>query len=683
MNTSDLIQARHRQRRAVVYVRQSSLQQVQSNQESLRLQYALKQRALDLEWPESAIQIIDRDLGHTAATTEGRVGFEELVAQIALGEVGILIAYDATRLARNCAHWYQLLDLCGRADCLIADRDGVYDPVSINGRLLLGLKGQISELELHTIRSRLTAGLLNKAKRGELAQQLPAGLVRLDNGLVVKHPDQAIQDRLHLVFNTLLEKKVLARVARHFRQHELKVPRQDPAGVVHWKRATVSNLWTIVGNPAYAGAFVHGRTCSVKSVQTGRSRQKRLPIEQWRYCVRDKYPAYISWETFVKIQVVLHDNYSAYDRNQTRGIARDGEALLHGIAYCGLCGHKLAVQYKGGTHYLCNALRRLHDEPVCQRLPGKPIDTQVVRWFFEALSAADIDVSAQTLVAAEQDRDRLLAARRQDIQRLRYQARLTERQYQLSDPENRLVTAELERRWEASLRELQEAEKHLADAEQNAPCWAIPADLLAALKDIGPRLPELWEQRLLSSAQKKTLLRALLDKVVLQRVGGKRGDHVHVRVVWRGGATTSADVPVRVGSFAQLSGAQEMQVVILRLAQEGYDDDAIAQELTRLGHRSPKREVVLPSTVRRIRLQHRLLQRSNQSHPRCVPGFLTVQQLASRLGVSRQWIHDRIRNGTIQVVKDAARKCYLFPDRIDLLRQFRQLIAGEISKLAC
>jgi hypothetical protein len=375
------------------------------------------------------------------------------------------------------------------------------------------------------------------------------------------------------------------------------------------------------------------------------------------------------------------DNHAEYDRNKTRGVPRDGQALLHGILYCGECGHKLCVQYKGGTKYLCNYLRQQHGEPVCQWLPGVPIDAQVVRWFFEALSAASIDLSARTLAEADTQREQLFAARRQQIQRLRYAAQRAERQYQHVDPENRLIAAELERRWEAALAELQEAEEQLTHDEQHAPVWAIPADLLEALHDVGPRLPEMWEQGLFSSAQKKSLLRSLLDKVIVHRVGGRRSDRIHVRVVWRGDATTGAEITVSVGRFADRTGAAEMEATILRLARAGQSDIEIAATLTSQGHRSAHGETVLPSTVKTIRLRHRLLIRQSQSHPRRVKGYLTIPQLAEKLKVTRYWISDRIHNGTIAIKKDAVTGCYLFPDKPDTLRQFRQLRAGEISRL--
>jgi DNA invertase Pin-like site-specific DNA recombinase len=681
MSTSDLVLPRHLARRAAIYVRQSSPHQVLTNTESQRLQYAMRQRACELGWHERDVLVVDDDTGRTATTTAGRLGFQQLAAQVALGEIGVILAYEATRLARNCTHWYQLLDLCGHAGCLIADRDGVYDPGSVNGRLLLGLKGAISELEMHTLRGRLIAGILSKAERGELALTLPTGLVRRDDGVVEMHPDQEVRDRIRLVFTTLLEMKSLSRVVRHFHAERLTVPRRDRFGAILWKRPTVASLGSMVKNPAYAGAFVYGRTRSRRAENTGKNRQRVLPPGQWRIVVRDRYPAYISWETLQRIQEMLRDNHAEYDRNKTRGVPRDGQALLHGIVYCGECGHKLCVQYKGGARYLCNYLRQQHGEPVCQWLSATPIDDQVVAWFFEALSGAAIDLSARTLAAADAQRATSFAARRQQLQRLRYAANRAERQYQQVDPENRLIAAELERRWETALRELREAEASLNQDEQQDSVWAIPADLLEALRDIGPRLPELWEQGLFSSAQKKALLRALIDKVVAHRPDGRRGDRVRIRVVWRGGATTSIELPVPVGRLADRTGAAKMEETILRLAREKKSDAEIAATLTAQGFRSPHAITVLPSTVKAIRLRHRVMLRESQSHPRRVAGYLTIPQIADKLNIPRHWISDRIHNGTIILEKDAATGCYLFPDDLQTLRQMKQLREGKITQM--
>lgn len=398
MNTSDLIHMRHLTRRAAIYIRQSTPQQVIANRESLRMQYALRQRARELGWPDASIGVVDADLGHSGATTEGRVGFQNLVEEVGLGHVGILIAYDATRLARNCSHWYQLLDLCGRADCLIADRDGVYDPACVNGRLLLGLKGQISELELHTIRARLTAGVLNKARRGDLAVILPTGLVRSPTGEVALDPNREVRDRLTLIFQLMLELKTAPKLVRVLQQRQLLVPRKDRYGDLQWRRPTAAMILKILKNPAYAGAFAYGRTHIRHENGAPTGRRRYMPPDEWKALVKDKYPHYVSWDDFEKITAMLQDNRSEYLRRKTRGIPRDGKALLQGIVYCGHCGYKMTVQYKGHSRYTCSLLHSQAAAPVCQHVLADPIDREVLQWFFEALSVAEIDLSASALV---------------------------------------------------------------------------------------------------------------------------------------------------------------------------------------------------------------------------------------------------------------------------------------------
>jgi DNA invertase Pin-like site-specific DNA recombinase len=679
MNTSELIQPRHLDRKAMVYVRQSSPNQVITNKESQRMQYALRERATSLGWHEQDTQVIDADLGRSGTTVEQREGFQHVVADIALGAVGILLAFDATRLARNCSHWYQLLDLCGLHDCLIADRDGVYDPTSINGRLLLGLKGQISELELHTIRARLTAGILSKAERGDLELTLPTGLIRTD-GVVTKHPNDEVCDRIDLTFATFLEQKSVAQTVRWFIKNNLKLPRRDCLGDIQWKRVTAASISSFLNNPAYAGAAAYGRTRWKKSENTGKMQETKLPRNEWRYCVLDKFPQYISWDTFERIQTMLGDNYTEYARNKTRGVPREGKALLHGIVYCGECGHKMCVQYKGGTQYLCNHLKQQTGAPVCQRIAGDAIDDTVVSWFFEALSVAEINVAAAALQTTDTEHAQVVAAHQQQAERLRYESQRAERQFMQSDPENRLVTGELERRWEASLRELKSAEEEFERLQQDTPSYIIPEDLLDILRDVGPRLPELWHSKLLCDAQKKALLRSLIDKVVIHRLVP---DQVQTRVVWRGGATTSDVIRVTVGKFAWLSGAAEMETTIKQMTAEGHSDAAIAEHLTTAGHRSPRADKVLESTVRLTRLRLGILRKTHQSHPRRVEGFLTIPQLAKKLGVKRWWISDRIHNGTIKAKMDEKKRCYLFPDTPATLAELKALVAEYQNKVGC
>jgi len=459
MNPSEVVQPSHVQRQAVVYVRQSTPHQALAHQESLQMQYGLGQRAVELGWLRDDVRVVDSDVGRTGSTAKGRRGFQQLVTDVTLGKVGIVLAYDATRLARNCSDWYQLLDLCGYRGCLIADRDGVYDPSTVNGRLLLGLKGQISELELHTLRIRLIAGVLNKAQRGELALRMPAGLVRDPSGQIVKDPNLEIQSRLELVFDTFLKLKSASKVLRFFKDHDLTIPRKDRQGDIHWRAPTENSICSILKHPAYAGAYVYGRTRYVPRPGTGkRSLQKHLPREQWKVCIRGKYPAYIPWETYERIQAMLSDNCARYDRNKSRGVPRPGKALLQGIVYCGECGHKMSIHYKTGTKYLCHYLRRHYDAPVCQNIPADRIDDYVVQLFMKAFSSAELDLHDKIVENARCQHDEVLRSHQQQVERLRYQARLAERQFNQSDPDNRLVTAELERRWEQALRDLKAAE---------------------------------------------------------------------------------------------------------------------------------------------------------------------------------------------------------------------------------
>jgi DNA invertase Pin-like site-specific DNA recombinase len=680
VSTSEHIRTQHLSRQALVYIRQSTPHQLLRNQESLELQYALRDRAAGCGWPPSQVRVIDSDLGITGASAAVRPGFQELVALVSLGQVGIIFAYDVTRLARNCTDWYQLLDLCGLRQCLVGDQDGVYDPASANGRLILGLKGLIAELELHTIRTRLTAGLLNKAGRGELALTLPTGLVRDPSGQVVKHPDREVQSRTELVFATFLRVGSVTKVVRYLNEQHLRLPRRNYWGDIVWRMPTIATVATVLKNPAYAGAFVYGRTRTVPTPSAAARRTpQRRPMTEWRIVIRDKYPAYIDWATFETIRAMIRDNHSDYDKNKTRGVPRPGQALLHGLVYCGGCGHKMCVQYKHGTRYICNALRQKYQVPVCQCLPGDPVDAAVVSAFFEALSPMELDLLERAQAATGGEHEHVRRAHEQQLERLRYQARLAERQYQKSDPDNRLVAAELEQRWELALREVKQAEDDWRQFQSRPrPTVPISPELRAAFTDVARGVPDLWRQDAFTPQQKKALLRCLIDKVVMHR---SPADTIHVRIVWRGADTTSFDVPVVVASIARLSGADEMERIALELFHRGRSDEEIAAELTQRGHRSPRELAVLPSTVRTIRWKHGLRRPRPGSRPRRVPGKLTVPQLVKVLDVPLHWVYQRIERGDIQIALDSERKLYLFPDTPEAIAQLKKLKAGRIQSV--
>jgi len=681
MYSSELITPQHLARKAVIYIRQSTPHQVVSHQESLRLQYALHDRARQLGWPDEAIAIIDDDLGLTAASAAHREGFHTLIAQVTLEQVGLILSYDVTRLSRNCSDWYPLLDLCGYKGCLIADGDGVYDPATVNGRLLLGLKGTLSEWERHTMKARLTAGLIHKAQRGELALTLPTGLVRNGQGKVLKIPNQEAQARLALVFETFLQCRSASRVVDEFNRHDLLLPRRDRFGDLVWKAPRVAAVLSILKHPAYAGAFTYGRTRTIRrEAAQRRPSLTRLPQAEWRICIPDVYPAYISWETYLQIQAMLKDNHAEYDRNKTRGIPRPGKALLHGLVYCGECGHKMVVQYKGGTRYICNYLRQQYRTPVCQYIAADPVDTRVVDAFFQALSPVELDVYAQAVAKRQQQAERVAKAQAQHLERLRYEAAYCERQFHHVDLAHRHVAAELEHAWEVALQALKQAEAAHQQRLQvgTPPEHALSPALQAAFRAIGAKLPELWPTDVLSQAQRKALLRCLIDKVVIQRA---RRDQIHTRIVWRGGETTTLEVPVAVGALTDLPTAPQMAQQIRVLFAEGKSDDEMARQLTQHGYRSPSQPTVLPSTVKGMRLKLGLMQQRAQSHPRRIPGYLTVPQLAQALAITPHWIYHQIKRGTIAITRDAATRLYLFPDTPQTLEAFRQLQAGQRTAL--
>jgi DNA invertase Pin-like site-specific DNA recombinase len=678
---SELVKPTHLARRAVVYVRQSTPHQVVSNQESLRLQYALQQRARELGWHEADIDVIDADLGLSGASAAQRSGFKELVGRVGLNEIGLILSIDVTRLARNCTDWYPLLDICGLQGCLIADRDGVYDPGSANGRLLLGLKGTISELELHTIRSRLTAGLLAKAERGELALTLPVGLVRDPSGVVVKDPNLEVQERLSLLFETFLKVRSVAKVMRELNRRGLELPRRDRHGDLTWASATTSAVAAILRNPAYAGAFVYGRT-RLRKPSDGKSAMKAArPIEEWRIVVKDRYPAYIDWKTYEKIRGIVSDNRAEYMRKKTRGAPRDGELLLTGIAWCGRCGHKMYARYKNRPEYVCNHLSAHQGLPACQYVSAPRVDAAVTRAFLAALAPAEIDALSRARRAQSQAEKAMRSSAEQQLQRRRYEASLAERQFNKVDPDNRLVAAELERRWEAALKEVHAAEEALARC--NVPRSAAPIAVGRALNDnvirLSGRLPEIWADPDTTDAKRKALLRCLVDKVVLDR--GER-DITKVRIVWRGGAVSEIDVKVRVGSVARLTRGDEMQERTIELARTGMHDDEIAALLTREGHRSPNcADRVLPNTVQRIRfrsgLKGHIEQRTRWRHSHDV---LSANQLADALNIPVNWLYVQIRHGRLLIDRHAS-GAHMFANTPVVIEAVRKLRKHEIDHL--
>lgn len=684
MLNSELIQPHHRNRKAVIYIRQSSGHQVLTNVESRRMQHAMREHARGLGWDDSRIEIVEADTGTTATSTTGRDAYKDLLAQMALGQIGIVLSYDSARLARNCSDWYPLLDLCTYKNCLIADRDGVYDPSKPNDRLLLGMKGIVSEVELHTLRGRLIAGVQNKAQRGELALALPVGFLRLEDGRVVKDPNLQIQHTIDLIFRTFLERRSANKVLQHLRQQGLRIPRRHRNTETVWRTPTAAAVVSILRNPAYAGAFVYGRTKTVRSLETGRprSQHRRHDMSEWGVVVQDRYPSYISWETFQHIQSTLTDNFAEYSRNRSRGVPREGAALLQGLIYCGECGHKMFVQYKYGSRYMCSYLQQQMQAPVCQYMPADPIDEHVVNAFFQALSPVELDLYENAMRSRHDQRRDDQKAQERELQRLRYDVQLARRQYDRVDPDHRLVATELERRWEAALKALREAEErfeHMREDHDKVIPMTVPRELRTAFSSLGQSLPELWRKGPLNHTQRKAMLRCLIEKVVLRRTGG---DCIYARIVWRGGAVSEATVAVPTRSVRALSGFERMEAQLLELEAQGKSDEEIAALLTQQGFHSPMRATVLPSTVRTIRLRHQRIHRFRGPRHRHVAGFLTLPQVAQALGVTPHWLYHAIRRRRIAIERDPGTGLYLFPDRPSTLKELRQLQSGATTHVS-
>ncbi len=668
---ADRITPRHRERRAYVYVRQSSPKQVHQNRESQRNQYALVERATRLGWPPERVHVIDADLGQSGQDGR-RAGFQELVAEVSLGRVGIVLAYEASRLARSNADWYTLLDLAAVVGTLIADADGIYDPRGYNDRLLLGLRGMLSEAELHLLRLRLDAGRMRQVERGTYRQRLPTGLVRLPDGPVVKDPDLQVQRTIALVFARFAALGTCQKVLRSFRDESLLLPRiqttAEELGRVRWQRASEAALYDMLRNPAYAGAFVYGRHGPHPDRRPGqRTRVQRRPMDEW-VVHPGVYPAYISWETFVANQDRLADNAARFAL-RTRGAPRQGAALLAGLVVCGRCGRQMRITYKPQPRYFCNAVSKAYGEPMCLHLDGTGIDAVVVEAFFAALAPAELALLEEVLAAQQAEQTRRAQQYADQVARAEYDARLAQRQYDAIDPDNRLVAAELERRWELALRAVVEAREAAARFAQEPSVLSLDPTLRAQLQDLSRRLPELWQSGRLTAAQKKTLLRGLIRRVILSR---PVPDTVAVKVVWVSGAISLLTVSPPIHRAVDVSRYAELVERIRVLSGDGYQDGAIARRLTAEGFRSARSPSIPPVLVGKLRRAYGLA--SLTEHFRRQPtidGHWTVWGLSRELGIDRNWLYKRIGWGTLPATRHPLTGHYLITDDSALLTALR------------
>lgn len=643
----------HLERLAYIYVRQSSPKQVAHNQESQLYQRRLHGHALELGWPEDRIRTLDSDLGVSGREAAGRVGFQELVAEISLGHVGIVFGYEVSRLARNNSDWYHLLDLAAVFGTLIADSDGIYDPRLYNDRLLLGLKGTMSEAELHLLRQRLEAGRMTQVKRGAYRQCLPTGYVRLPNGTVVQDPDDQVRHVIELTFTTFAQLGSVTKVIRYLRHHGILLPRRQrngpQVGELLWKVASEAAVSDLLKNPAYAGTFAYGRRqADPTRQQPGRPATGHVhkPMSQWLHVQHDVYPAYITWAQYLANQERIRANGLRFVENRERaqGIVREGPGILQGLTVCGSCGHHMQTVYKHTPRYVCHGLSRTIDAPcVCTSVRAPLVDEIVVAAFFEAIGPAQLDALDAILEAQREDRAQLERQWQERRKRAGYEARLAQRQYDAVDPDNRLVAGELERRWEEKLRQVQQTEEAYDHFQQTPWPDRVPPPLRALFREVNRRLPELWPA--LSNSQKKELLRSLISQVIITRPVPERID---VRIVWISGCYTDRTTRTPILCERDLSGYEPMVERLRVLWEAGCADEQIAETLTSEGFHGARMAEITPERVMRIRLDRKWYQplacvRGVDE----VDGYLTARGLAKRLAVNGCTVYRFIYDGII------------------------------------
>jgi DNA invertase Pin-like site-specific DNA recombinase len=584
----------HRDRAAVVYVRQSSRQQVLEHAESTRMQYALAERAAALGWARSRVEVIDDDLGVSAAVADSRPGFARLVTVVTTGRVGLVLGIEMSRLARTGRDWHQLIELCSLSGTLLADPDGVYDPGFYNDRLLLGLKGTISEAELFLIRQRMAGGRLAKAERGELAVPLPIGYWRRPSGEVVCDPDEQARTTVRLVFDLFDRLGTLNAVLRHLADNNIQLPVRTRCGAdkgeLDWRRPTRETLQIMLHNPAYAGYYAYGRRATdARRKRPGRPSTGRVvrAMDDWQVLLPDRLPAYISRERYDANLARLEANRQVA---ASPGAPREGSALLAGLLHCGLCGgHRMAVNYHNppAHSYRCGYLPVNYGTgSPCQHLAGPDLDRYVAAQLLDAVAPAALEVSLHAAAQAEAERAELDTLWRQRLERARHAADRARRQYQLTEPENRLVARQLEKDWEAALAELGRLE-----ADYQRFTEARPVNLTAAEREavtaLARDLPALWEAETTSQTDRKELLRTLVEEVTVAVVGDS--ELVDVTVTWAGGHRTHGRATRPVARLDQLSYYPRLVERVTELAGRGLSSRRIADQLNADGLRPPKR----------------------------------------------------------------------------------------------
>ena len=684
---------RHLRRNAYLYVRQSSLRQVFENTESTKRQYALRERAVALGWPLEQIVVVDCDQGISGASAAGREGFQRLVTEVGMGRAGIVMGLEVSRLARNSSDWHRLLEMCALADTLILDEDGVYDPAHFNDRLLLGLKGTMSEAELHVLRARLRGGILNKARRGELEVALPAGLVYDDQGRVTLDPDQRVQGAVRALFATFRRTGSALATVKAFRKDGLLFPGRASSGPAQgdlvWRPLEHSRTLRVLHNPRYAGAFFFGRTRTSRDPQ-GSAHFKKLPREEWTALLPGVHGGYISWEEFEENQRRLRDNAAWHGEDRRHSPPREGPALLQGLVVCGVCGERMAIRYhtargRLSPNYVCQRAGIARGERLCQYINGSPVDLAVGKLLVQAVTplALEVVLAVQDEIAARiEAADQL---RRHAVEQAQYEATLARRRFMRVDPERRLVADSLEAEWNIKLKELAATQEEYERARQRD-LAVVSDEQRAKIMTLASDFPRLWNDPATPERERKRMVRLLLEDVTLLQ---RETITVHVR--FRGGATTTLTVPRPKPAWALRQTSPEVVSEVDRLLDD-HTDAEIAALMTGHGLRSGTGKPIDAMMIAGVRKRYGLKPRYSRLRER---GLLTLTEVAQAFGVATCTVKIWRRAGLLRAYAFNERgEClYAPPDNgtplrykwkgLTARRRLRKSAAHQINEVQC
>jgi len=657
MNAESKVTSAHLKRAAYLYVRQSSLHQVLENTESTERQYALRRRAIALGWPDEQVVVIDHDQGQSGASAADRAGFQRLVAEVGLGKAGIVMGLEVSRLARNCADWHRLLEICALSGTLILDEDGLYDPSHYNDRLLLGLKGTMSEAELHILRARLVGGVLNKAQRGELKLPLPVGLVYAEDDRVELDPDQQVQQSLRVLFATFERTSAAWATVQSFRREGLKFPRRGQAGSgeILWRELGYQMTLDVLHNPRYAGAFCFGRTRSSKTAD-GKTHIRELPRDQWRFVKQQAHPGYITWEAFLSNQQRLLGNYRGNGAQRRSGPVREGPALLQGLVLCGKCGRSMTVRYhdRQGLRipdYVCQSECIEKGVPVCQTIHGEAIDAALGQLLVESVTPLALEVVLNVQREIETRRADAQRLRLQHVQRVQYEADQARLRYMRVDPNNRLVADTLEAQWNEKLRVLGQA-KAEAENQGKLDSVQISDELKAKIRALAADFPKLWRDPQTPDRDRKRMARLLLEDVTL-----RREQELVAQVRFKGGATRELRVPLPKRSWHRWTTKPAIISEIDRLIDQ-HGDSEIARILNERGCHTGCGNRFDALKISCLRRYHKLKSRQQRLQDQ---GWLTVGGMASVLQCPLTVVHHWQKIGLLTGIR--------FNDRYDCLYQ--------------